>query len=110
MSPTRRWIQESAMASSAPSLVTHPRPGRLVVGAVRRTLVGRAIQTRGAGFGLLVITLVLLGASAANLIAPYSPNQIQSAGILTAPSAQYLLGTDAIGRDVLSRIIYGARV
>jgi peptide/nickel transport system permease protein len=98
------------MASSAPSLATHPRPGRLVFGAGRRTLVGRAIQTRGAGFGLLVITLVLLGASAANLIAPYSPNQIQSGGILTAPSAQYLLGTDAIGRDVLSRIIYGARV
>jgi peptide/nickel transport system permease protein len=68
------------------------------------------IQTRGAGFGLLVILLVLFCALAANVIAPYNPSQIQPVGILSPPSPQYLLGTDAIGRDVLSRIIYGTRV
>ncbi len=98
------------MASTSPSLVRRTAPGRPVWAAGRRSLVGRAIQTRGAGFGLLVILLVLLGALAANVIAPYSPSQIQTAGVLMAPSPQYLLGTDAIGRDVLSRIIYGTRV
>jgi len=68
------------------------------------------MRTRGATFGLVVIVLVVLAAVFANLIAPYSPNQIQRVGILAPPSLQYLLGTDAIGRDVLSRIIYGARV
>jgi peptide/nickel transport system permease protein len=98
------------MASSAPSLVTQTASGRPLWLAGRRTLVGRAVQTRGAGFGLIVVVLVLVGAAAANLLAPYSPNQIQPVGILAPPSPQYPLGTDAIGRDVLSRIIYGARV
>ena len=52
----------------------------------------------------------LFCALAANVIAPYNPSQIQPVGILSPPSPQYLLGTDAIGRDVLSRIIYGTRV
>jgi len=76
----------------------------------RRSLVGRALQTRGAGFGLVVIGLVLFSALAANVIAPYNPSQIQPVGILSPPTPQYPLGTDAIGRDVLSRIMYGARV
>ena len=78
--------------------------------AGRRTLLGRTLQSRGAGFGLAVILIVLLTAVFAGLLAPYSPSQIQPVGILAAPSPQYLLGTDSIGRDVLSRIIYGARV
>jgi peptide/nickel transport system permease protein len=91
-------------------VAVHPAPRRLVWARGRRTLVGRAIQTRVAGFGLLVILIVLFGALAANVVAPYSPNQLQRVGILTPPSPQYPLGTDAIGRDVLSRIIYGTRV
>ncbi len=97
------------MATSA-SVVTRSAHGRGFWQVGRRTLVGRAVQTRGAGFGLIVILLLFVGAIAANVVAPYSPNQIQPVGILAPPSSQYLLGTDAIGRDVLSRIIYGARV
>src|SRR5258708_27463076 len=106
----RCWIRGSAMASSAPLLVAQPAPGWAAGAVGRRTLMGRAMQTRGAGFGLLVLVVVGLGAVLANVIAPYNPSQIQSAGVLAAPSPQYLLGTDAIGRDVLSRIIYGTRV
>jgi peptide/nickel transport system permease protein len=72
-------------------------------------LLARAVETRGAGFGLTVATIVLLVAVGADVIAPYNPNQPQSAGVLTAPSHAHLLGTDQLGRDVLSRIIYGAR-
>ena len=51
---------------------------------------------------MLVILLVLFCALAANVIAPYNPSQIQPVGILSPPSPQYLLGTDAIGRGGLS--------
>jgi peptide/nickel transport system permease protein len=71
--------------------------------------LGRALATRGAGFGLLVVSVVLLVALSADLIAPYSPNQMQAVGILAAPSLAHWLGTDQLGRDVLSRIIFGAR-
>jgi peptide/nickel transport system permease protein len=73
------------------------------------TFLARAVETRGAGFGLTVAAIVLLVAVGADVIAPYNPNQPQPAGVLTAPSYAHLLGTDQLGRDVLSRIIYGAR-
>jgi peptide/nickel transport system permease protein len=71
--------------------------------------LARAVEPRGAGFGLVVLLLVTLMAVLADVLAPYNPNQIQPAGILAAPSVLHPLGTDAIGRDVLSRIVYGAR-
>jgi peptide/nickel transport system permease protein len=57
----------------------------------------------------VVVTVVLVVALGADLIAPYNPNQRQEAGVLTAPSPAHLLGTDQLARDVLSRIIYGTR-
>ena len=72
-------------------------------------LVARALRTRGAGFGLVVVTAVLLMALGADLIAPYDPNQRQETGVLVAPSPTHWLGTDQLARDVLSRLIYGAR-
>ena len=46
----------------------------------------------------------------APLIAPYDPNEIDLLATAQAPSREHLLGTDEIGRDVLSRLIYGTRV
>ncbi len=76
----------------------------------RWSLLGRATQPRGAGFGLIIVAIVALTAALADLIAPYNPSQIQPVGVLSAPNQLHLLGTDAIGRDVLSRIILGSRV
>jgi peptide/nickel transport system permease protein len=78
--------------------------------ATSATFLRRAIQPRGAGFGLVIVVLVALIALSADVIVPYKPSQIQPVGILAAPSSPYPLGTDAIGRDVLSRIILGTRV
>ena len=63
-----------------------------------------------AGFGLTV--LVLLCAIFASLLAPADPlaQQLSRQTILQLPSAEHLLGTDTLGRDILSRIVYGARV
>ena len=52
---------------------------------------------------------MILVAPVAALIAPYDPLAIDFGAMLAPPSAAHWLGTDAFGRDVLSRIIYGSR-
>src|SRR3970040_35673 len=62
--------------------------------------------------GGVVVALLVLMAVFAPVLAPYDPYRIHPDGtkILRPPSRVHLLGTDQIGRDVLSRILYGARV
>ncbi|HEX2648867.1 MAG TPA: ABC transporter permease [Burkholderiales bacterium] len=67
------------------------------------------LRRKGALFGLLVIGLFVLVALLAPWIAPHDPLATSWSAVRKAPSAAYLLGTDEIGRDVLSRIIWGAR-
>ena len=59
--------------------------------------------------GLLVIVAMVIAAVGANWIAPYDPLAVDYANLLAAPSTDHWLGTDSFGRDVLTRIIYGAR-
>ena len=61
-------------------------------------------------FGFIVIALLLAFALAAPLLAPYDPLQQDLANRLLPPGGDYLLGTDELGRDLLSRIIYGSRI
>jgi len=60
--------------------------------------------------GLVLTVLLVLAALAAPALAPYDPNVQDTARRLEAPSNQHLLGLDDLGRDVLSRVIFGARV
>jgi peptide/nickel transport system permease protein len=60
--------------------------------------------------GLLLTVLLVLAALAAPMLAPYDPIQQDTARRLEPPSHEHPLGLDALGRDVLSRILYGARV
>jgi peptide/nickel transport system permease protein len=82
---------------------TPPRRGRWSAAwrLVRRNPVGTV--------ALLVVVLLCLSAIFAGQLAPYSPYST-AGGRLKAPSSEHLLGTDRIGRDVLSRIVYGGRV
>ena len=59
--------------------------------------------------GAVVIVFMLGVAAFAPLIAPYDPLAVDFGQMLSAPSAQHWLGTDAFGRDVLARLIYGSR-
>lgn len=66
-------------------------------------------------YGMLALGLLLVGgmslaALLAPLLAPYDPNAINVDALLLTPSFAHPLGTDALGRDVLSRILYGGRV
>lgn len=60
--------------------------------------------------GLVLVVIVVGAALFANVIAPYDPAKIDVLSKLQGPSAAHWLGTDQLGRDTLSRIIYGARV
>jgi peptide/nickel transport system permease protein len=71
-----------------------------------RVFLGRGLVV----FGTIVILIFLILAIFAPQIAPYDPLERNLSEALQQPSAKHLLGTDAIGRDTLSRLIYGSQV
>jgi peptide/nickel transport system permease protein len=76
----------------------------------RWQLVRRAASARFAIGGAVVIGIVLVMAIAAPLVSPYDPLKQDLSNLLAPPSLGHLLGTDNVGRDILSRSIWGARV
>jgi len=72
---------------------------------VIRVFFGRPLAT----IGFILITICILTAIFAPLLAPYDPYKMDLEIKLQQPNSEHLLGTDAIGRDTLSRIIYGSR-
>lgn len=66
-------------------------------------------RNRLAVFGLAIFALMIVAAVGAPVFAPYDPDKI-SYNFLAPPSREHLLGTDDVGRDVLSRLIFAARV
>ncbi|MGE0752373.1 MAG: ABC transporter permease [Variibacter sp.] len=62
------------------------------------------------GLGLGIVLIWILVAICAPLLAPYAPDIVDVTKRLKPPSAQHWLGTDSLGRDVYSRLLYGSRV
>jgi len=60
--------------------------------------------------GAVIVLLLLLTGIFADLLAPYGYNEIHAEDWLSPPSAKYVLGADMLGRDLLSRVIFGARI
>ncbi len=69
-----------------------------------------ALQNPLARWGLGIISTILVLALLAPLIAPFDPDAINVKAILLAPSSDHWMGTDGLGRDVFSRMLYGARI
>jgi peptide/nickel transport system permease protein len=69
----------------------------------------RIFRFRSAVIGLILVVIYFCVALFANLIVPYDPTDQHPKDRLQPPSATYLLGTDEFGRDILSRVMYGAR-
>ena len=67
-------------------------------------------QNKLAAFSAILIILIILAAIAAPLIAPYDPAAQSLKARLEPPSLAHIMGTDKLGRDIFSRVIYGARV
>ena len=60
--------------------------------------------------GLCLVTLMVVSALGASIFAPYDPIQLNIMERLQGPSAKHLLGTDQLGRDLFSRVLYGGQV
>ena len=71
----------------------------------RRVFFGRGVVR----LGTVIIALLILTAIFGPIIAPFNPYSINLAGGLQSPNSIHLLGTDVLGRDTLTRLIYGAR-
>jgi peptide/nickel transport system permease protein len=94
-----------ALPSSTPAPVT-----RLGARAGFRRWWRRFARNRGAVFGLAVFLAVVAMAVGADVLAPHDPLAQGVGPALIGPSWAYWAGTDSFGRDMLSRIIYGARI
>ena len=97
--PTRpaRLAQPSVVAPDSKQL---PR---------ERTLLRRFLRDRTAVAGTVIVLLFVGVAVAAPLLAPHDPTDVDPTAFLAPPSAEHWLGTDNLGRDMVSRLIYGAR-
>lgn len=81
-------------------------PTRAAFGGIR----SRYLRHPGFMTGLVVLVLISVVAIGAPVFAPYSPLDTDMLKTLAPPSAEHLLGTDQFGRDVLSRLIWGAQI
>jgi len=77
---------------------------------MQSSLARRFVRNRMAAAGLVILLLVILVALVAPYLAPYSPVTQNLMRRFEPPSAEHWFGTDELGRDILSRILYGARV
>jgi peptide/nickel transport system permease protein len=75
-----------------------------------RRLVRVLRRNRTAMFGAAIITIFVVVALLADQLAPYPPNKITLSQRFIPPNSEHLFGTDNLGRDILSRVIYGARI
>lgn len=77
---------------------------------MNKSLLSKAITNPLTKAGFIIIVAIFLLAMLAPIIAPFDPDDINVKSILIAPSAQHWMGTDGLGRDVLSRMLYGGRI
>ena len=86
-----------------------PQATPMLPGALAEALRS-VVRRRTALVGLVIIVLTVLAALAAPIVAPYDPTEMHARSRFAAPSLAFLLGTDEAGRDLLSRMLYGAQI
>ena len=69
----------------------------------------RIWKNKGSRVGMVLLALIVLSCAAASMIAPYGVNEMDLAGMFGTPSLKHIFGTDAMGRDLFSRLLYGGR-
>lgn len=74
-----------------------------------RETLERMVKGAGAKAGVILLTLITVACICAPWLAPYGPNEMDLMNMYSPPSSLHLLGTDDLGRDLLSRLLYGGR-
>ncbi len=82
----------------------------LIKNTYKESFLRRVISRPLGAIGFILVCVVILTAIFAPYLAPHDPYSINTANRLSEPSDEHLLGTDNIGRDNLSRILYGSRI
>jgi peptide/nickel transport system permease protein len=105
-------LQQQTLDSSIPATAPMERPvwQRLRSASLYAETLHRLKRSTTALFGLGLVLVLVLVATCADVLAPYSPILNDPAATFQPPSWQHFLGTDQFGRDMLSRIIYGSRI
>src|ERR1700678_2786731 len=96
-----------------PGTYSYDKQGTVVtmMQAIRsRSLATRILQQPLAAMGVLLLAAFVMCAVFAPWLAPQDPGQLDLGGRLLAPGHGHWFGTDELGRDILSRTIYGARI
>jgi peptide/nickel transport system permease protein len=78
--------------------------------SILRSVARQLLSDNVSRAGFIIVLALIIIALVANYVAPYNPNHQNLAQLLKPPSLSHLMGTDQLGRDVLSRIIYGTRI
>lgn len=74
-----------------------------------KRILRQLLNNKAATVGLIIFLVEILIAIFAPLVAPYNPAEYNMTAILAGPSLEHLMGTDSLGRDLFSRVIWGAR-
>lgn len=90
--------------ASAPTRAKKRKKQNLAVYTLRRTLKNKVSM-----IGFIILVIIILLAILAPLISPYDPSYMDYTAIKCRPCAAHLFGTDHLGRDILSRLLHGAR-
>jgi peptide/nickel transport system permease protein len=98
-------MQNSKVNKVEPASRSGITPAKSEIRRIIKVFFGRKIAV----VGLVLIVFLVITAIFAPWMAPYPPNDIDMSKTLAKPNAEHWLGTDNLGRDVLSRIIFGAR-
>lgn len=99
---------ETALSSPGPSSIALPvREKRF---GLFRDFVQRMSRIGAAWVGFILLVLVVGAAIFAPLIAPFAPDKVDTPSRLQPPSLQHLFGTDALGRDMFSRVVFGSQL
>lgn len=101
-----KWLFSNSMVVAVAPPAAKPARSETMWAQTSR----RLRKSHAAIFGMVVVVFLVLVAIFADVIAPHSPTANNPSATFQAPSAQHLLGTDQLGRDMMSRIIYGSRV
>ena len=86
------------------------KAGRAAKSDLAKRNIYKFMTNRLAIIGLILIILILVVSLLAPVQTPYDPNALDTANRYQAPSGAHLLGTDQLGRDLLTRLFYGGRV
>lgn len=100
----------SSLAPTADGTATMPVKRMPVARGPVRVAFRRLLHDRSALVGLGILVLLVVAAVFAPALAPYSPTEPHYEDALRGPGRDYLLGTDGLGRDELSRLLFGARI